>query len=303
MQYTESEDLLRRAKASCKRSNKTLYMLTRIFPKEKRAPTFFIYYYFRELDDLIDRKELTYAERVKFLDHYRKRMDRLFRGEVLENMDRKEKSLLNFIAHNPNLAASMRPYMENLFEIMYFDSEKASKKTVSYNELIRYCYLTGGSPFMMAMSFLDPEINEATKRKVAQTFGVGSELTHILRDFVKDVGQKSTKVTKKETIKFNLFKRGNKNDDGLRKFAKYRVEEAAKFFERGKKYIGEMPGLPLKMILVLYRWRFLSVLKKIEMRNYDLMLDYDKTSFAEYIASMRILFGEIYFLVKGMLFG
>lgn len=288
-QLTESV-LLRRAGTACKRANKTLYFITRLMPKRKREATLFLYYYIRTIDNMVDKKGLSKAARTKIIEQNRKRMGQLFKGRMPVEMDNKDMALYNFVINNPTLAKRMRPQIERLLDTMVFES-KNKKKHITYEELINYCYLTGGSPFIMASSMMDPGIDDSVTEKIARTFGVGSDLTHLLRDFKYDMSTNEAKITRDEARRFDF---NNKED--LKEFAKLRVKEAEAFLNLGKKYIRKTPSLTLRMTLALYRWRFLSVLKKIRMRKYDLMQDYRKTTFKEHLNSLGILAKELSYI-------
>lgn len=287
MQLVTERALLRRAQAACRQANKTLYFITRLMPKRKREAILFLYYYFRIMDNMVDKKGLSKAARIKILEQSRKRMGQLFKGQTPENMDNKDMALYNFIINNPVLAKKMRPHIERLLSTMEFES-KSHKKPISYEELINYCYLTGGSPFVIGSSIVDPEIGEAVTEKIARTFGIGSDLTHLLRDFKYDMRVNEAKITEEEARRFDF---NNKED--LKEFAKLRVKQAETFLNMGKKYIRKTPSLTVRITLALYRWRFLSVLKKIKMRKYDLMQNYRKTNFKEGMVSLAILAKEL----------
>ncbi len=287
MQLVTDEALLRKAGVACKRANKTLYAITRLLPKSKRDATLLIYYYLRVIDNMVDKKGLSKATRMKIIQQNRKKMDLLYKGKMPVEMDNKDMALYNFILGNPRLARRMRPQIERLLDTMTFES-KNKKKPISYEELINYCYLTGGSPFIMASSMMDPGIEDSVSDKIARTFGVGSDLTHLLRDFRYDMRANEVKITREEASMFDF---NNKED--LKEFARLRVHEAESFLNMGKKYIKMTPSLTLRVTLALYRWRFLSILKKIKMRKYDLMENYSKTSFKEYMASLGIFAKEL----------
>lgn len=288
-QLTESV-LLRRAGTACKRANKTLYFITHLMPKRKRDAILFLYYYFRIIDNMVDRKGLSKASKMKIIRQNKKRMNQLFRGQTPENMDNKDMALYNFILNNPALAKRMRPHIERLLSTMEFES-KNKKKHITYEELINYCYLTGGAPFVIGSSIVDPRIGDSVTEKIARTFGVGSDLTHLLRDFRYDMRVNEAKITEEEAKKFDF---NNKED--LKEFAKLRVKEAEAFLNMGKRYIRKTPSLTVRITLALYRWRFLSVLKKIKMRKYDLMQDYRKTTFKEHMNSLGILAKELSYI-------
>ncbi|MFH0890272.1 MAG: squalene/phytoene synthase family protein [Candidatus Aenigmatarchaeota archaeon] len=288
--------LLRKARTACKRANKVLYLLTYLFPKEKRAPTLFLYYYFRGIDDEIDKKGLTETSRMKTINYWRKRMEGLFEGKLPNDMNDKDRALYNFIQYDPKMAEGIKPQIGNIFDIMEFDS-KNRNKLVSYEDLIHYCYLTGGAPFIIALSLLDQRVDETTKENIAQTLGVGIQLAHILRDFKEDLRLKDAKITTTETVKFNLLGSNLKNVETWRQFAIQRVEEAAKFLDDGRRYIKEIPSNTLKFSLALWRWKYLSILKKIQLRDYDLMSNYKKTKPRELFASLSILVKELSYVV------
>ncbi|MBI4167959.1 MAG: squalene/phytoene synthase family protein [Candidatus Aenigmarchaeota archaeon] len=300
MRQTTQGMLFRKAKDTCRRSNRTLYMLTYLFPKEKRAPTFFLYYYFSTIDDMVDENGLSKSAILRLINNKRKRMNQLFSGIIPKNMDDTDIALYNFIGWNPVVAAGVRPHLEKLLDVIEFDS-KHKNRTISYKDMINYCHMAGGSPFFIFTSFIDQRINAATKEKIAYTFGTGIQLTNNLRDFVEDSRMRSAKITSDETAKFHLNNSIIENNSELKEFARQRAEEAEQFLNMGRKYIKEAPSLTLKFSLAIWRWRYLYILKKIQMRDYDLFADYKKSSLSEIMASVLILSKELSFAFKAAL--
>ncbi len=301
MQYLTDEDVLGKAQAACKRSNRAFYMITYTFPKEKRNAILFVYYYLRTLDDLVDRKGISEAARIKTLREHKKKMDMLYRGEIPNDMSSADRALQNFILHDPAAARAVRQQIENFFTTMEFDS-KNKHKLISYKDLIRYCYLTGGSPFVLVLSLLDPRIDRKTKENIARTLGVGINLTHILRDFRADLKVNDIKVTPDERNRFNLFGAKIRNNDALRPLARERVEEAANLLSEGRKYIMKVDNFMLRMSLLLFRWKYLSILRRVKLRNYDLMSDYGKVRFVERVDAIATLMKELLFFARKSLF-
>ncbi|MBI3412541.1 MAG: squalene/phytoene synthase family protein [Candidatus Aenigmarchaeota archaeon] len=300
MRLLTDKELLKKAREACKRANKTLYFLTYTFPKSKRNAALFLYYYMRTLDDIVDKKGITKSHRINVLREHRKRMEMLYSGKTPPNITNRDRALQNFISHNPATARAIKPHMENMLTTMEIDSNNKSK-LIPYKELIHYCYLGGGSPFAITLSLLDPRAGEDTKENIARTLGVGMNLTHILRDFKKDVKLEDIKVTPDEKHRFNLF--GPKMDnDGLRAFARERVKEASGFLNDGKKHIMKLNGFKLKLSFSIFRWRYMSMLKKVQLRNYDLMSDYKKTKPLEYFVSSAMLLKEIFVLTANSAF-
>ncbi|MBI4176781.1 MAG: squalene/phytoene synthase family protein [Candidatus Aenigmarchaeota archaeon] len=292
----EDKALLRKAKTACKRANRALYYLTFTFPRKKRAAALFLYYYLRRLDDLVDRKGISQATRIKILREHRTRLEALFRGEPVKNMTDRDRALQKFIDYNPATARMIRPQIENLFTTMEFDSKNKSK-LIAYKDLINYCYLTGSSPFMITLSLLDPRMDEKTKENVARNLGIGINLTHLLRDFRFDMKSNDVKVTRGEKLRFDIFGPNGINSEGLRAFAKQRVDEAAEFLDAGRKHVMRLSNFKLKFSLSLFRWKYASILTKMKLRNYDLMSDYGKTKPVEYLASVVMLAKDLFAVI------
>ncbi len=273
-QFTDSA-LFRKASATCKRSNRALFTLRYLLPKDAWISGLFLYHYMRGVDDLIDKKGLSKADIEKILAQRKKRLYVLFSGRITDDMDELDMALYNFIMCDPEKAMSLLPYIESLLEMMEIDSRK-KKGLLFHDKLMDYCNTAGSAPLVMAISLIDGKIDKKLRENIAVQLGIGMQLTHILRDFNSDCSPDS---------------RNGAGD--IRNLTKEKVEHANKVFDKGIKYLRKASSVKLKLIFTLYSWKYLSVLKRIEMRDYNLFSNYRKVAVAEKFAAAGILFRQL----------
>lgn len=248
------------------------------------------YAYFRWVDDIVDDNGKSPAERQRFIKTQIKLMESLYNGKNSEISHPEERMLVDLIRHDKRKNGYLESYIRNFLAILEFDSHRKGRR-ISGEELSWYSsklgravtdvifYMVGGGRIYPSRS------NQYLAAEAAH-------ITHMLRDYVDDIGSGYFNIPKEYLDEKKLSPEDIDNED-FRDYVKQRVELARRYFSEGRKYIYNLDVLRCKIVACWYCARFEHVLDTIERDKYKLRPRYDSRNKIMMYTKMALLFFKV----------
>ncbi|MBI4010552.1 MAG: squalene/phytoene synthase family protein [Candidatus Aenigmarchaeota archaeon] len=254
---------------------------------------FLLYYFLRWIDDTIDRNHLPKNKKIRFLLRERKVIENIFAGKQLKNLNDYETGLILLRKFDKKIAIKIKRYVIDNY-IKAFELELKRNEIVTKKWLSEYAYYVGGSFANFGLIITNPNLDTKIMNGISKTCATAADLTHLLRDFRKDLRTKKLNIPKEDIEKFNIEpNKLNENCRELSNFARSQVNEIYKLFSSGEKYIKSTSSFRLRLASALFISKYKFVLAKIKNRNYDLFSDYDHSTLSEKFIRMGIVLDDI----------
>src|SRR4030042_3249160 len=243
--------------------NWVTYLLVRLFcRRDDRRIAYSLYRYFRQCDDYIDDPDRDQREKLSFLDRQRRLIDKMYNGH-LEN-DSQLAVIINYDRRHHNAFKNIFYEMLDIFEFDAQRGNKASgaKSLIDYSLKLSHAYTT------LLIMFLKPEhkINEQDIQ-----LAHGCHLVHMLRDYYEDQKLGYLNISREEKQKFVL---DNPDSENFRQWVKERISFLDEKLKTGKKSLIRTPYIRIRLIALLYCFRYEIILKQLKDNGYILKRSY-----------------------------
>lgn len=244
-----------------KKTGKTFYFATKLFPKDIREETYVLYAFFRKSDDVVDTLNPTDNQDEK-LESFKKQATGIEEPDdpVIEafNKVRKSKSISD-------------GNIESFIDAMKIDIDKNDYET--YEELEDYMDGSAASVGRMMTEIIDPD-KEQKALDHATSLGIAFQMTNFIRDVGEDIDLYDRVYLPKTTRdKYNVTREDieNKNlNDRFKKLLEEEMQRTERIYEhgvKGIKYLPEDAQFPIFLSAVFYS----DYHRMIRNKNYDVL--------------------------------
>lgn len=283
--------ILGKAIETAKRENKAYYILVKTLGKKnEQTVSFLLYYFLRWLDDNIDENDFSKKQNLKFLKRERKVIVDIFSGKEMKTLNEYELAILLMKNLDHKTAVKIKKYVIDNY-LKAFELEQKRPQIITKKWLEKYAYYVGGSFANIGIVIANPDLDPKIINGISRTCGSAADLTHLLRDFRKDLANKKINISKEDMIRFKIKKTElDKNSEELQAFAKSQTDKIFKLFSRGEKYIKSVSSFRLRLAAALFISKYKFVLLKIRDRNYNLLSNYENSNLVEKIKGMVLIF-------------
>jgi phytoene/squalene synthetase len=227
------KELFRKAEKIIKKS-KTIYWLARLFFEKDTKRFFYLWYsYLRWVDDIVDSMNTKYSKERKyiFLERQESIVQKIYDGIVTKNeVKNGELFLIPLISFDKSRNNKLRETIFGILAHLVNDIERRgeiqSEETLDYHlkieaksciKIINY--------FCNSDDFL-----------IGYQGGIGSEWSHILRDFCSDIDADIINISKEDMEKFGIANslKAEINSPNFRKWVKHKISFAKSQFTIAK---------------------------------------------------------------------
>ena len=232
----------------------------RLLPTAKRDALCALYAFMRGVDDIADGPG-SVEEKRTLLAERRAEMDATLAGGSGEG------PVWPAFCHTMKRYSIPPIYLHDL--ISGAEMDQSVRAYESFDELREYCYRVAGTVGLACLhvfGFRDPQAPE-----LAKTMGIAFQLTNILRDVIGDSAMGRIYLPREDLRKFGCREedlRGGRLTEEWRALIEYEAGDAREYY-RDSFALLEMVDEDSRAALWALARIYLSVLERIEARNYD----------------------------------
>lgn len=246
-----------------KRTGKTFYFATKLFPKNIREETYVLYGFFRKSDDVVDTLNPTENQYEKLNS---------FKNQAI-GVEEPESPVMEAFSEVREYKNISDKNIESFIDSMKMDIEKNDYRT--YEELESYMDGSAAAVGRMMTEIIEPdEIQKALEH--ATSLGIAFQMTNFIRDVGEDIDLYNRVYLPRTTReKYNITRSDIKNKNLNNNFKKLleeemqRTEDIYEYGVRGIKYLPEDTQFPIFLSAVLYS----DYHRMIRKENYDVLND------------------------------
>jgi len=240
----------------------TYYILRFLVSKRLRKYAYYLYIYFRWVDDYIDYSNDNVQKKRSFLDYQKKVLTDLYSAKkvMLGNIyERLVNEVIDFDLRN---GGGLRGIILLMFSIFYFDLRRYKrfpdkKEFLEYSERIAIASQRGMRYFLQDKN-LDKDVDIST--------ALGSHYLHLVRDFVIDLKYGYYNISGQEKEEYNVDIE-KVNDENFRRWVKHRVKIVENMFRKSS-VVSRNVNIKCRLMQKLYLLRYKRVISKIKRDNY-----------------------------------
>lgn len=263
--FRQAENLAR------KRSTKAWVMANHLIPRKRVKYLFICYAYLRWVDNFIDDKHVTVAEKNSFIGKQFILLHDLVNGKE-RNLTRNEEAYLfyfiSFALRNDERC--LINLLSDMLTTMKMDAERLERNGMFSNEeLEKYISLSTGAMFGLVYSFMFPKQNFNNKGEIGKLLWYAGTF----RDFQKDLDCGLVNVSREDFNKLALDKNNLLNDEHLHIWLQGKALYVIELLEAE---IDILRNQPLRFRLFWCLAYPIYLHKIIRIKNYDYSLFYLK---------------------------
>ncbi len=251
---------------SQKKHNKEAYLATKLFIRGERGKLAnFLYTYLRWVDDFVDNVNIDKSEQKNFLLLQSKIINALYNKNKPKTKNCFEEAISEVIKYDIENGYGLRTVIRKMFEVFNFDIKR--KHTIPHFEgLNEYSKKIGDAYTRALLFFLAPTL---PYREEFSLSAYASHQAHLLRDFLIDKENGYFNISREEIEQFNI-KENLTQDKNFSMWIEDKIKNIKFLFGKGKKELGSIPILQVKLTGYLYCSRYERVITRIEKDHYKL---------------------------------
>lgn len=249
------------------RKSKNTYWMARLFFEKSTKPYFYLWYaYLRWIDDIVDSADskISKKEKLIFLEQQTNLAREIHDGVVKSEIRNEELFLISLDSK----------LLKTIFEVLMYANYDTRRRGIMQTEKRLNYYL---------------EIEAESYVKIINYFcgsddflighhgSIGSEWSHILRDFRSDIETNIINISKEDMEKFRITNLSNTNNPNFKKWVKYKISFAKSQFVIAKNDFYRYPhSLHHKIAFEVLCAKYEFYINRIVKDDYCLRKDYMK---------------------------
>jgi phytoene/squalene synthetase len=249
------------------RHNWVTYMLGRLFLRSKeRQVSYKLYAYLRQVDDFIDESG---AERDECLAYVRKQ--RAIVHELYSNGAAAGDSLLSqIVEHDRMNGHKFKECIDLMMDVFEFDARRKKNKPVSAHELRTYSMNLARAYTRFLIYFVEPRYQHSENDIL---LAHACHLAHMIRDLMVDYDLGYINIPD-EDINAYALEPGSFNTAAMSRWLEKEVGRIDHFMRQGKCALCSSSTLTIKLMGILYCFRYEVILRRIKAARYSLRTNY-----------------------------
>jgi hypothetical protein len=254
-------------------SKQTYYTIRFLVDRERVEDAYRAYAYFRWVDDTLDTDSNSASERKIFLDRQKSILEQCYRHQVLAGPNPQENMLAELIQHDPKNNSGLRLYLNNMMQVMDFDTGRRGRliSQVELNDYTRYL----ATAVMEAIHYFIGHGDFSPHDETRYLAVSGAHITHMLRDTFDDMKLGYYNIPR-EVLESNRLGPQEIRSDAYSAWVESRVHLARQYFQAGKDYFARVQNPRCRLACHAYIARFEWLLDTIEREGYRLRSQYDE---------------------------
>ncbi len=275
------EDAYRRAILFTKSHYENFPVVSFFLPKKIYKHVAIIYQFARTADDIADDGSISAEKRLSNLHLFRENFSNALRGEY-------ESVFWQALHKTLNEFSISETHLFNLLSAFEQDLKKNNYST--WEELLNYCSFSANPIGRIILELLD--LQDEKLFLLSDKICSALQITNLIQDSMEDILNGRNYFPEEFIKKFNVnpadFNRLNFSDE-LRELIKYEISVLRKMYHQGSDLLNFLP-YKMKIEIGATINGGLSVLKKIEEKNYDVFNNKIKLSKLDFIKIFTITF-------------
>lgn len=254
-------------------SLQTYFIFKLLADKTLSGQSFDGYAYFRWLDDEIDLRLKTKADRLALIRRQKQIIASAYANKQTSRLTTEEQLIVDLIATNRQKNSKLGSFIFNFLQIIEFDAQRQGTLTgrsqLSWYTRTLAIAVTDCIEYFINHDFAYPhtahEYDAAT----------GAHITHMLRDYHEDLEEGYFNIPKEYLEKHHL-RPEDVDSVAFHSWVKGQIKLARQYFQSGLVYWSSLPTFKSKLAAYLYYARFKGVLDTIERDQYVLRKRYSR---------------------------
>jgi len=242
-------------------SKQTHYTVRYLVDRQRVADAYRTYAYFRWVDDILDAKIGTRAERNAFANRQKTLLERCYLGEPTGEVTPEEAMLVELVKGDTEQNSGLQVYLRNMMAVMIFDADRRGR-LISQSELSAYTYWLAAA-VTEAMHYFIGHGDYAPQGDIRYQAVTGAHITHMLRDALEDSEAGYYNIPR-EVVSAHGIAPWDVRSRAYRDWVKERVQSARACFKVGREYLSQVENLRCRIAGYAYIRRFEIVLDCIE---------------------------------------
>lgn len=235
--------------------------------RDRAADAFRAYAYFRWVDDCLDDRIESQADRLAFLQRQESLLDACYCGDPLKGLSPEEEMLADLVAGDREPRSGLQSYLRNMMAVMAFDADRRGR-VVTRAELQRYSRLLAVAVMDALLHFIGHDC-PAPCREGRYLAVRGAHIVHMLRDMEEDLRGGYFNIprdlTGDQPVTFQELEQ-----PVYREWVRDRVRRANQCFRTGREYIARVRSARCRLAGFAYLARFEWMARAIERDGYRL---------------------------------
>jgi|GEM_PF-2808034 len=259
------------------RHNWVTFLLSRFFlGTRERQVSYKLYKYLRQVDDFIDESGADKNECLRYIHE-----QRTIAKDKYTNGTTKENTLLNqIIDHDRQNGRKFQECIDLMMDVFEFDAHR-KYSSVSADELRTYSLNLARAYTQFLVYFIEPGYQQ-TKDDILLAHAC--HLAHMIRDHSIDSTLGYINIAR-EDLKTYKLEPGRYDNDRFSQWLKKEVARISAMIEQGKRTMYKNRILTLKLMGLLYCFRYEVILRQIKSAGFQLRNKY-QTGFRDSIRLM-----------------
>jgi phytoene/squalene synthetase len=225
-----------------------------------------LYRYFRWLDDVIDSRETSEKDKIEFLAQERSRIDDLY---ALPRMPAPDLPA-QIVGYDRRHGNRLKSWIKLMFEVFEFDARRAGR-VLGSDEIFDYSRRLAEAYTRLLINFIEPRYPyAAADARLAHA----CHLLHMLRDYEIDLGLGYINIGRDEADRYG-FRIGEAGGEGFRRWLDDRLDMVDQIFKEGRSRILALPFARVKLIALLYCFRYKQVMQRVRRRGLSRTADHE----------------------------
>jgi len=252
-------------------SKQTYYTIRLLADLDRMDDAYRAYGYFRWVDDVIDTRSDSQAEKIAFASRQQDLLNTCYRGEIPSGLCAEEQILVDLVRHDTEKNSGLRMYLHNMMDVMVFDANRCGR-AISQVELFEYSRKLSVAVTEALYYFIGH--NDPTPVHEARYLAVtAAHITHMLRDAVEDIEDGYFNIPR-EYLSLQGISPQDATSQAYREWVCGRVQIARQYFRLGRECTARVKNLRCRLAGFAYTARFEWMLRTIERDRYCLRSGY-----------------------------
>lgn len=264
-------------------SLQTYYTIRFLVDRARVDDAFRAYGYMRWVDDMLDDRMETPAERHAFLRRQRDLLESCYQGAPPGDANLQESILVDLVGQDPDRNSGLHAYLANMMLVMEFDVRRRGR-LISQAELNQYTYWLA-SAVTEAMHYFIGHCCATPHDETRYLAVSAAHVCHMLRDSYDDLPAGYINIPR-EALEAHAIQPQDFHSDGYRAWVKHRVLLARHYFQTGKSYLRRVESPRCRLAGFAYAARFEWLLDTLEREGYSLRPDYSDRKSAGAVLKM-----------------
>jgi phytoene/squalene synthetase len=254
-------------------SKQTYYTIKLLVDRDLVEDAYRAYAYFRWVDDVLDERAGTQAEKIAFVNRQSALVEACYQGKETDDLCDEEIMLSKLVQNDSGENPGLQSYLRSMMAVMKFDAERRGR-IILEAELFEYsCSLA--TAVTDAMNYFIGHHEPVLQHEARYLAVTAAHITHMLRDTQEDVSAGYFNIPG-EYLQKHSISPWEIESVSYRKWTCSRVGLARRYFLVGKGSIAQMKNLRRRLVGYAYSARFEWLLRTIERDNYCLRSAYQK---------------------------